>query len=77
MGFLSNLFSSNNGGEIEHLKKLIENYKKNIINEKMNMKRYKDARAPNHYQIGGRQKINHFKWLVNNCKDDIARLKRK
>lgn len=77
MGFLSNLFSSDNNGKVEHLKKLIENYNQNIKIEKFNMARHRAAKSPEHYQVGGRQKIEHFKRLIITSKEDIARLKRK
>jgi hypothetical protein len=82
MGFFSSLFSSNADTKesklhrIEQLKKLIENHKFCIENEKKNMARYRAAKAASHYQDGGKRNIANFKRQIDLCKEEIAKLRR-
>lgn len=78
MGFLSSLFSESKNDKksrIAHLRATIEQHKGSIENIKMNMARYRAAKAPRHYQDSGKQQIASYRRLIAQCRADIARLK--
>lgn len=81
MGFFSSLFSGNSSiiesksKRIELIENTIENHKRCIENEKKNMARYRDAKAPSHYQEAGKRKIAHYQKLIVSCREEIKRIK--
>ena len=75
MGILS-FFLEDKKSEIESQRRIIENAKLCIENEKSNMARYTSS-TPKHYYEGTKQKIAHHRWVIATSRKKIASLKAK
>lgn len=76
MSFFSSLFASEDKhSKIQKLQVQIEQYRRNIENERMNMARYRASNAPRHYQDSGKARIAQLRSQIAQCRIEISRLR--